>query len=466
MSKVLLISPFGKQVKEREDHPMGLLYIGSYLQKYNHTVNICDMTLESEDVIAKIRSFQPDYVGIQVMTTERFVVFDLCKKIKSISPDILIILGGSHVLTTSREILENYYSYVDIIVRGYGEEPMAKIVDGIKLDDIHGISYFDDNKRYHENPINSNLDYDSLPIADYTLFNLNKYRLYVGDKLSLPLFTSLGCPFKCVFCAAGSMSQTVRFFQFHTIKKTIELIKELGFNAITIQDDTFGMNKEIAVKIMEKIKKMGMLCKIKTRLNLLDKDFLEFLKGHNCLGFHFGIESASPKVRKIIGKKINLDKAVEIAKISNRLKFDSYAFYMIGNPGENRNDALLTISFSKKLRKLGIKDSYATGVYVFPGTKLERIARSEGVLPDNFNWTSPYQEQRNLLLDYSPFVPIYESMELKIEDIYELKCELLSSGLFYEKVRHNVASLLSQKIRINVKRTWLFKYMEIWILKK
>ena len=460
MSKILLIAPFSNQIKEREDHPMGLLYIGSYLQKYNHTVDIFDMSIESKDVIAKIRSFQPDYVGIQVMTTERFVVFDLCKKIKSVFPDILIILGGRHVLATSREILENYYLYVDIIVRGYGEEPMAKIADGVNLDDIPGILYFDNNKRYHENPITPHRDFNSFPIPDYTLFNLNKYRLYVGDKLSLPLFTSLGCPFKCVFCAAGSMSQTVHFFQFQTIGKTIELIKELGFNAITIQDDTFGMNKEIAVKIMEKIKKMGMFCKIKTRLNLLDKNFLEFLKEHNCLGFHFGIESASPKVRKIIGKKINLDKAVEIARISNRLKFDSYAFYMIGNPGENRNDALLTISFSKKLRKLGIKDSYATGVYIFPDTQLERIARSEGVLPDKFNWALPYHEQRNLLLDYSPFVPIYESMELKIEDIYELKCELLSSGLFYEKVRRNVASLLSQKIRINVKRTRLFKHVE------
>lgn len=460
MSRVLLISPFGNQVKEREDHPIGLLYIASYLQEYKHTVNIFDMSLERGDVVAKIRTFKPNYVGIQVMTTERFVAFDLCKKIKNNFPDILIILGGSHLQTTAREVLECHYSYVDIIVRGYGEVPMAEIVEGISFDNIPGISYFDNKKGYCENPINSHRDFSSLPVPDYTLFNLKKYHLYVGDKLSLPLFTSIGCPFKCAFCAAGSMSKTVNFLPLQKIEKAIESIKELGFYAITIQDDTFGMDKKKAVLIMKKIKQMGMHCKIKTRLNLLDKDFLQFLKEHNCLGFNIGIESASPKVLTEMGKKINLDKAVEIAKISNRLKFDSYAYYLIGNPRESKDDALLTISFSKRLKKLGIKELYATGVYVFPGTRLETIAKSEGVLSSNFNWALPYYEQRNLLLDYSPHVPIYESTELKIEDIYELKQELYSSGSYYERTKRSVSRLLPQKIKIKAKRTRLFKQME------
>ena len=51
-------------------------------------------------------------------------------------------------------------------------------------------------------------------------------------------------------------------------------------------------------------------------------------------------------------------------------------------------------------------------VIIYPGTDLEKIAIKRGRLI-NFKWTKNYYEKRNLLMDSSPYTPLYENVAIE-----------------------------------------------------
>ncbi len=428
MAKVLLMNAGFNLTNLREDHPMGLVYLATSLKKRGHDVKVVDFYVEKVDPKRIINDFSPAFIGISTTTDSRFNVFSFCEQIKALSPDTKTVLGGPHFMGNDKETLQHHHS-VDFILRGYCEKSLPHLVSGKSPEDIYGLT-FRKNGTTYQTPFIGKPDPSDFLIPDYRLLNLKKYQFRTDHIPSLPLFTSRGCCNHCTFCSAGYFSKTIAFAPVDSVIENINYIASLGYKAIRIQDDTFGMNRKIAYEILEHLKKREIIYSVKSRISILDEDFLQILKETGCRGIKFGLESIVPKVLSSMNKKLDIEKLESILNFSNKIDLPMGAFVMIGNPDETYEDAITTIDYCQNLLKRGIYPISTVGCYIFPGTMLENIAKKEGLIPEDFCWAASFYDSRNERLGYEPSIPVYISQYLGYSELYSLADEIKKRNLF------------------------------------
>ncbi|EKD71174.1 MAG: Radical SAM protein, partial [uncultured bacterium] len=139
MSKVLLINPsyrdsYGSAKAAMIDpvYPtLSLLTIAASAEQRGHQVEILDLSYVQYNyrlVLDKIKSYQPDIIGITATTPLMNQLRDISVLTKSISKDILVVGGGSHVSAMPIESMKE--SMLDMVVVGEGDITFADIVDG------------------------------------------------------------------------------------------------------------------------------------------------------------------------------------------------------------------------------------------------------------------------------------------------------------------------------------------------
>jgi anaerobic magnesium-protoporphyrin IX monomethyl ester cyclase len=99
------------------------------------------------------------------------------------------------------------------------------------------------------------------------------------------------------------------------------------------------------------------------------------------------IETASPRLQKLIQKNLNLEKAFRTIDLFAGAGVATRGFFMMGFPTETEKEVLETIEYAKRSRLCGA--TFFTVVY-YPGTKLYQLAQSYGYFKDD-----PFEVQRD-----------------------------------------------------------------------
>ena len=102
--------------------PLGLAYIAATLLENSIDVSLIEArtrSLSHDEVISRIEKEAPQFVGITVITARINSALYLAEKVKKISPDIKVILGGPHIHFDHKTVINN--DSVDFCVRGEGE---------------------------------------------------------------------------------------------------------------------------------------------------------------------------------------------------------------------------------------------------------------------------------------------------------------------------------------------------------
>ena len=81
----------------------------------------------AEEVQKQLDEFQPDLLGVSVMTTNYQYSVDLMKELKVSCP---VMYGGVHPTLCPDEVLEN--PFVDMICIGEGDEALPELCDAIE----------------------------------------------------------------------------------------------------------------------------------------------------------------------------------------------------------------------------------------------------------------------------------------------------------------------------------------------
>jgi radical SAM superfamily enzyme YgiQ (UPF0313 family) len=206
----------------------------------------------------------------------------------------------------------------------------------------------------------------------------------------------------------------------------------MGYKALRIQDDTFGMNRKKAYEVMEHLKEKGMIYSIKSRIELMDRDFLFDLAKTGCYGIKFGVESIVPHVLKRMNKRLDLDKLEDIITNGIAQGIQLGAYMMIGNPTESFDDAMASIRYCEELLRRGVIPLGTIGCYIFPGTLLESISKEEGALKEDFDWADHYDEPLNKTIGYNTSVPVYISELLGFKELQLLRTELRKRAFVFD----------------------------------
>ncbi len=378
--KIMLVNPANTMPKDsvrRLTSPLGLMYLGAVLKQDNYDVKILDSTCEgyyntqisgehityglSDDEFKKrVREYEPDLVGITSMfSAQQKNSIHHCDLVKSVNPEIPIVLGGIHPSILTEESTKN--SSVDFVIIGEGEYRIIKLLDALNKNqkpDFDGIAYKNKDKIIL-NPMISRIDnLDSLPLPARDLVEMEKY-----IQISVPfspfprkerveqIMTTRGCPFNCNFCS------TVQYWGHHfrarsvenVLKEVDELVSKYKIQEIQFSDDNLTVNKKRAKDLFRRLKDYNLSWCTPNGLMVqtLDEEMIKLMAESGAYQFSFAIESGSDRVReKIINKKVPPKKDVkELVELCHDYNIQIHGLFIVGFPGEKRPEIDETLQY-------------------------------------------------------------------------------------------------------------------------
>ncbi|MFH0830417.1 MAG: radical SAM protein [Candidatus Aenigmatarchaeota archaeon] len=390
MKVMLLNAPLVAGKKQKFTlQPLGILYIAGVLKQNGYEpelidCNITDYTLE--DVADLIIRKKPDIVGISVMTPQIINALKIAKMVKERDKEIKICLGGPHISSTGAEVFD-FSKDVDFLIRGEGEFKFLQLVKNLNGDhsDVRGLVYRDADGKVRINELGEAItELDNLPFPDFAAFDINAYKSpYVERYPMVPLIASRGCPFKCSFCDAYRTHGRVlrKRSPKNVVDEMEHNVKHFGVGHFAVKDSTFILDKKWVGEICDEIIRRGLKIKwnCNSRVDSLDAEILDKVKMAGCVMLGLGVESGSQTVLDNIHKRTTLQQIRETFKLIQNVGLKTYAFFMIGNPGDNPENVRKTIDFAKELEP----DIVAFSVTeAYPGTEICEWALKNNVLSD------------------------------------------------------------------------------------
>ncbi|MBI9077553.1 MAG: B12-binding domain-containing radical SAM protein [Desulfatibacillum sp.] len=393
MANILLIKT---QKKEYSDHykaaspPLGLTYIAAYARENRpkkDTFTIMDERIHprSDDEWTEfLEKLKPDIIGLSTMSIEQDQLEYLLPLFRKAAPEALLIQGGPLASSSGASLLDALP--LDYVIKGEGEIPFFQLLESLDgnqdypLNRIGGLAFKDPKGAIVDNPPSEKVEnLDALPYPAYDLIDL---RDYVGrdrmtpvrlTQLYAPLFTSRGCPYHCIYCHDIFSGKFRAMSAMRVVDEIEHMVDKFGVHEFEIYDDIFNLDKQRVKDICAEIKRRGLETYFTfpngVRGDILDRETLEALKDMGTVHMAFAIETASPRLQKILRKNINLEKIRENIAIATDLKIFTWGFLMMGLPKESRWELWKTIWFATSSKLHG---AFFFPVVPFEGTELAK----------------------------------------------------------------------------------------------
>jgi radical SAM superfamily enzyme YgiQ (UPF0313 family) len=192
--------------------PLGLAYLAAVVESHEYPVKIIDCAafdLSLSKLKKLIEKEQPSIVGVTSTTSQIFDALKVIKTAKEVCPECFTIIGGAHVTFLPLETLNDpmYGQYLDAVCIGEGEQTLYDLTKTLEkngdLSTVRGIAYRKNSSIKINEPRNFIEDLDSLPWPARHLLPMKKYKILGKESDIGHIYTSRGCPFKCIFCSSS-----------------------------------------------------------------------------------------------------------------------------------------------------------------------------------------------------------------------------------------------------------------------
>lgn len=256
-----------------------------------------------------------DLIGFSVYIWNLTETLRICEILKTVKPEIKILLGGPEVSFDSKEILEKY-PFIDYIIYGEGEESFREFL--IKFlersedfRDLKGLSFRKDNLIITNSPRPLIRDLNLIPSPYKNIGDDFKNKIVYFE-------SSRGCPFNCKFCLSSTI-KGVRYFNIDRVKEELDNLIKAKVKQVKFVDRTFNANKKYAMEIMNFIMDRnpeGINFHFEVTAHLLDDEMLDFLANvkEGLFQFEIGVQSTNLKTIEAIGRTTDFPKLKKVAK--------------------------------------------------------------------------------------------------------------------------------------------------------
>lgn len=387
--------------------PLGLAYIASSLEAKGHTVRIIDAEAEelsAKRVCKRIIQFNPQAVGIYATYSSFKIARSIYKEVKNINPSILFIIGGPVTFTFPDKVLA--LGEFEFAAVGEAEETMPELVSAIEMkgdfSQVNGIIYRDGNANIRtpfRPPVH---DLDKMPFPSWHLLPIKYYGdLIAKRKNYTTMFTSRGCPYKCIICDPTThLGNRFRARSPRNIIEEIELLyKKYKVGEILFFDDIFTFDKNRILELCKLILNNGydIIWDCRTRADLLDGELMEKMREVGCIRLRLGVESGVPHILEKMKKGITREQILRTFHLANRIGIETVAYFMLGLPGDTKETIRETIDFSLKINPT--YSFYTMTVLSNPGTELNQIASKRIKIDDDY-WERYLRGDKDVKLHY------------------------------------------------------------------
>jgi len=229
------------------------------------------------------------------------------------------------------------------------------------------------------------------PLPAWDLLDISRYTLPLVDRPYVIVETSRGCPYSCDFCVAP-IHQGHKFRE-RSPKALVDEIerchREFGVEFFYLWADTVTLNVKSFSAFCDELiaRHLPIQWFGNARAdNLTDPAFVHRLKRAGCWMLALGIESESEDVRKDMAKRLESQKIQAAFQNMRAAGIRSFAFFILGYPGETPATMEQTINYAIELDP-DFANFYPAVPY--PGTALYEKCVREGLLPAEAadNWS-------------------------------------------------------------------------------
>ena len=229
-------------------------------------------------------------------------------------------------------------------------------------------------------------DLDTLPIYDRSLVDYSKYNKNIGHagvKYSMAVQATRGCPYRCFYCDV--YKTTLHHFRrsVDSIYEEVKMIADMGVKRIEFIDDIFNVKAKDFVEFFNRVikdnLKVSFFFPTALKGDLLTKEVIDVMMQGGAVGVNVSLESASPRMQKVMRKNLNIEKFRENLEYlcSEYPEAVTTLNTMHGFPTETEEEAMMTLDFILSLK--WVHFPYTHIVRIFPGTDLEKFALNHGV---------------------------------------------------------------------------------------
>ncbi|HMK52646.1 MAG TPA: lipid biosynthesis B12-binding/radical SAM protein [Thermodesulfobacteriota bacterium] len=395
--KILLIS-VNRERMPYPVFPLGLAYIVKALGGEGHKMEVMDLCF-SEDVSVDLNDtlhrFRPDLIGISLRNLDNLTyptsvsylkeveqVIGICRR----SSSSRLVIGGSGFSLAPREILQHLD--VDFGIVGEGEETFSELVRSLERGDpISPSPCLLVKEKSFPNLIEGARVFP-IQSPDRGLFQTKRY-LEEGGMGNIQ--TKRGCPFSCIYCTYPLLEgKRMR------LRETEEVVEEVchlaaeGVDYIYFVDDIFNYPPSFAEDLCREMIRRKVEVKWSAFVNpgFLNEELLKWMKEAGCVGIEFGTDSGSVRMLKNYRKEFTQEEIIRSSKLCSRLMINHCHYLLFGGPGEDEE------TIDESFRLMDQLDPTAIiamlGIRIYPGTEMEKISFSQGVIRQDSNLIYPH----------------------------------------------------------------------------
>lgn len=318
----------------------------------------------------------------------------------------VLIVGGHVAALPKRTLLEEP---VDFICQGEGPETchqlLTALIDNKPLHTVAGLGWQDDLGKVHLNdnpPLILDLDkelhgnvWHLLPMENYRAHNWHCF----GDMQSrMPyasIYTTLGCPYKCVFCCINAPfhEQNYRCRSPEAVVAEIDhLFHQFNVKTFKIVDEMFVLKKNHYLKICQLLADKPYASELNiwayARVDTVRKEQLELMRGAGIKWLALGIESADDSVRDGAKKSLKQQAILDIVRDIQAADINVIGNFIFGLPKDSQASMQATLDLALELN-CEFANFYSAMAY--PGSPLYQHAlTAEQQLPEDWDGYSQH----------------------------------------------------------------------------
>ena len=395
--RVLLIS-VNRERMPYPVFPLGLAYIVRALRKEGHEMEVMDLCFSQEvsaDLNDTLHRYRPDLIGISLRNLDNLTypssvsylkeveeVIGICRRLSSSR----LVIGGSGFSLAPKEILQHLD--VDFGIVGEGEEIFPQLVRSLERDDPISPSPCLLVKEKSFPNLIEGARVSSIRSPDRDLFQTKRY-LEEGGMGNIQ--TKRGCPFSCIYCTYPLLEgKGIRLRETEEVVEEIRHLAEEGVDYIYFVDDIFNYPPSFAEDLCRKMiqRKIEVKWSAFVSPGFFNEELLKWMKEAGCVGIEFGTDSGSARMLENYGKEFTQEEIIQSSKICSKLMVNHCHYLLFGGPGEDEE------TIDESFRLMDQLDPTAIiamlGIRIYPGTEMEKISLSQGVIRQDSNLIYPH----------------------------------------------------------------------------
>jgi radical SAM superfamily enzyme YgiQ (UPF0313 family) len=395
--KILLIS-VNRERMPFPVFPLGLAYIAKALREAGRQIEVMDLCFSQEvstDLESALRRFQPDLIGISLRNLDNLTyptslsylkgveeVIEICRQYDSPR----LVIGGSGYSLAPKELLQHFD--VDFGIVGEGEEVFLQLVKHLEQGGPISPSPHLLIKEKPIPPLIEGARVFPIKSPDRTFFETRRY-LEEGGMGNIQ--TKRGCPFSCIYCTYPLLEgKKVRLRKTAEVVDEIQRLAEEGVDYIYFVDDIFNYPPADAEALCREMVRKKIAVKWSAFVNpsFLNETLLHWMKEAGCDGIEFGTDSGSPRMLKNYKKSFTQEDIIQSSGLCSKLMVNQCHYLLLGGPGEDQETIEESFHLMDQLDPTAV--IAMLGIRIYPGTELERIALSQGVIRQDSRLIYPH----------------------------------------------------------------------------